>query len=113
MGGNHNCGSHKVLDVGLQSERTGLAWSRTALAFAVVGALLLHASTAKGNRLEELPGFLALSAATVTYLFSIVRYRAVARHAKCNCPTTSATAIRTLTGLTAFIACSRFLLLNC
>lgn len=52
----------EVIDVGLQSERTYLAWQRTALAFAGVGALLLYTGLSRGPALA-IPGGLGCSLA--------------------------------------------------
>jgi len=93
-----------VLDRGLQSERTRLAWSRTALSFAAVGALLLHTGTLTGHRLQELPGLLALGAAAATYLLGVGRYHATPRNARRDHPITSAGSVRVLAVLTALTA---------
>jgi uncharacterized membrane protein YidH (DUF202 family) len=90
-----------VIDSGLQAERTRLAWSRTALAFGAVGALMLHSGMSTGNRLHELPGLIALSSAAGTYLLGVFRYHATTRKVPRGQPMTSAGSIRTLTALTA------------
>jgi len=93
-----------VLDRGLQAERTRLAWSRTALSFAAVGALLLHIGTSPGHRLQELPGLLALCSAAATYLLGVGRYHATHRNVLREQPMTSAGSVRTLAGLTTLTA---------
>jgi uncharacterized membrane protein YidH (DUF202 family) len=90
-----------VLDRGLQAERTRLAWSRTALAFAAVGALMLHSAWSTHNRLHALPGIIALCSAAATYLLGVGRYHATNHKVARELPMTSAGAIRTLTALTA------------
>lgn len=93
-----------MLDSGLQAERTRLAWSRTALAFAGVGALLLHAGASTGDRLQELPGLIALCFAAVTYLLGVGRYHATPRNVAREQPMTSAGSVRLLTALTTLTA---------
>ncbi len=94
----------QVLDRGLQAERTRLAWSRTALSFAAVGALLLHANASTGYRLQELPGLLALCSAAATYLLGVGRYHATPRNAARDRPVTSAGSVRALAVLTTLTA---------
>ncbi len=94
----------QVLDRGLQAERTRLAWSRTALSFAAVGALLLHANASTGYRLQELPGLLALCSAAVTYLLGVGRYHATPRNVSREQPMTSAGSVRLLAALTTLTA---------
>jgi uncharacterized membrane protein YidH (DUF202 family) len=89
-----------VIDSGLQAERTRLAWSRTALAFAAVGALMLHSGMSTGNRLNQLPGLIALCSAAGTYLLGVGRYHATTRKVPRQQPMTSAGSVRTLTALT-------------
>jgi uncharacterized membrane protein YidH (DUF202 family) len=90
-----------VLDRGLQAERTRLAWSRTALSFAAVGALLLHNGITTGDRLHWVPGLLGLCSAAATYLLGVVRYHATNRRVPREESMTSVGAVRTLTALTA------------
>jgi uncharacterized membrane protein YidH (DUF202 family) len=90
-----------VLDRGLQAERTRLAWSRTALSFAAVGALLLHNGMSTGDRLHGLPGVIALCGAAATYLLGVGRYHATTRKVQRAQSITSAGAVGTLTALTA------------
>ena len=90
-----------MLDGGLQAERTRLAWSRTALSFAAVGALMLHTGMSTGNRLHELPGLIALCSAAATYLLGVSRYHGTTRKVPREQPMTSAGSVRTLTALTA------------
>lgn len=49
-----------VLDIGLQHERTALAWDRTALALMVVGALVIR-SVRELGWLWGLPGYLTVA----------------------------------------------------
>jgi uncharacterized membrane protein YidH (DUF202 family) len=90
-----------VLDRGLQAERTRLAWSRTALSFAAVGALLLHNAITTGDRLRGVPGLIALCSAAAAYLLGVSRYHATNRNVPREQSMTSAGAVRTLTALTA------------
>lgn len=90
-----------VIDSGLQAERTRLAWSRTALAFAAVGALMLHSGMSTAHRLHELPGLIALCSAAGTYLLGVGRYHSTTRKVPRQQPMTSAGAVRTLAGLTS------------
>jgi uncharacterized membrane protein YidH (DUF202 family) len=89
------------MDRGLQAERTRLAWSRTALSFAAVGALLLHNGVTTGDRLHWAPGILGLASAAATYLLGVSRYHATIRKVPRNQSMTSVGAVRTLTALTA------------
>lgn len=50
----------RVLDAGLQHERTALAWDRTALALLVVGTLTLRTGGAPFDALRHAPGYLTL-----------------------------------------------------
>lgn len=90
-----------MLDRGLQAERTRLAWSRTALSFSAVGALLLHNGITTGDQLRWVPGILGLCSAAATYLLGVGRYHATNRNVPRERSMTSVGAIRTLTALTA------------
>ena len=90
-----------MLDRGLQAERTRLAWSRTALSFAAVGALMLHSGMSTGDRLHQLPGLIGLCAAAATYLLGVRRYHDTNHKVSREQSMTSAGSIRTLAGLTA------------
>ena len=89
-----------MLDRGLQAERTRLAWSRTALSFSAVGALLLHNGVTTGDRLRWVPGIIGLSCAAATYLLGVIRYHATNRKVAREQSMTSAGAVRTVTVLT-------------
>lgn len=64
-----------VADPGLQAERTYLAWQRTGLAFAAVGALLLHVSSQQANRWGDVPGLFGLIVGASILAFALLRYR--------------------------------------
>jgi uncharacterized membrane protein YidH (DUF202 family) len=59
----------------LQSERTRLSWTRTALALAGVGALLAHAGRSIDGATTEWPGLVVLLMAAVEYGAGHRRYR--------------------------------------
>ncbi len=101
---NRRRGQRPVLDSGLQAERTRLAWSRTALDFAAVGALLLHTGMSTGHRLQELRGLLGLCYAAVTYLLGVRRYHATPRNVAREQSVTSAGSVRALAALTTLTA---------
>jgi uncharacterized membrane protein YidH (DUF202 family) len=62
------------LDPGLQAERTYLAWQRTGLGLAAIGALLLHSAIDGGQPLA-IPGALTLVVAAVLTARAQRRYR--------------------------------------
>jgi uncharacterized membrane protein YidH (DUF202 family) len=66
-----------VLDSGLQVERTRLAWSRTALSLAVIGALMLHPFGRHLSLHETIPGCVMLIFAGSTWWYGGRRYRTV------------------------------------
>lgn len=63
-----------VQDPGLQAERTRLAWSRTALALAVVGALELHPTRPDLSLLERTPAILTMLFAVACWIHGGRRY---------------------------------------
>ena len=63
-----------VADVGLQNERTSLAWFRTSLSFAGVGALLIRVSAGLSRPLPAALAAAALALSGVTLLTSATRY---------------------------------------
>ncbi|WP_424184628.1 DUF202 domain-containing protein [Actinokineospora sp. G85] len=66
----------RVLDPGLQAERTRLAWSRTALTAAACGALLLHAARSVAG---VVGGVVVLGLACALLVCGAARYRHVRR----------------------------------
>ncbi len=71
-----------VADVGLQSERTYLAWQRTGLSFAAVGALLVHAVGGLQHPLAVAPGVFGLAVGAVILFRALVRYRGAVEAAR-------------------------------
>lgn len=69
----------RVHDVGLQAERTRLAWARTALALAVVGTLELHVGRTDLALVNRIPGVLTLLTAAGCWAYGGRRYRRVIR----------------------------------
>jgi uncharacterized membrane protein YidH (DUF202 family) len=67
----------RVLDPGLQAERTRLSWSRTALALVVIGALMLHPFGRQLTVRQSLPGLTLLLFAGLTWWYGGWRYRRV------------------------------------
>ncbi|MBX6388167.1 MAG: DUF202 domain-containing protein [Frankia sp.] len=63
-------------DSGLQSERTYLAWLRTALSFAGLGALLLHSALSDRPALLA-PGILGMATGAALAVIARQRYRMV------------------------------------
>ncbi|GAC1343452.1 MAG: hypothetical protein NVSMB29_16150 [Candidatus Dormibacteria bacterium] len=64
----------QVPDVGLQNERTSLAWFRTGLSFAGVGALLLRSSDLLRLAVPGVLGALALAAGGAGLITAGLRY---------------------------------------
>lgn len=59
-------------DVGLQAERTSIAWERTALTLTVFSALVLHA--ANSQRLGQAPGLAGIAVALWLLMAAERRY---------------------------------------
>lgn len=70
-------GPAQVHDAGLQAERTRLAWARTALALAVVGALELHVGRSDLTLVDRIPGVVTLLAAAAFWFYGGHRYRRI------------------------------------
>jgi uncharacterized membrane protein YidH (DUF202 family) len=65
----------EVFDVGLQHERTALAWDRTALSLIVVAALSIRVAGGPLGELLHLPGYLAIGLGAALLWFGARRYR--------------------------------------
>jgi uncharacterized membrane protein YidH (DUF202 family) len=65
----------RVFDLGLQHERTALAWDRTGLSLMVVGALTLRSGGPPYDDLLHAPGYLALAVGGVLLWAGGRRYR--------------------------------------
>lgn len=63
-------------DLGLQAERTAMAWERTALGVGGVSALLLHDT---GSLVTKVPGLVGLVVALVLLILTQVRYEQTVR----------------------------------
>ncbi|MEO6144378.1 MAG: DUF202 domain-containing protein [Dermatophilaceae bacterium] len=70
-------GPAPAADVGLQTERTSIAWQRTALTLTAFSALVLHA--ANNERLGQAPGALGIAVALWMLLAADRRYAASVR----------------------------------
>lgn len=97
------------LDPGLQSERTAMAWQRTALGLGGVSALLLH--HAQQNRLAAIPGVIGMLTALGFLVMAERRYEhTVRRVASGNLPA-GAVAMLLIAAATVMLAVSALLLI--
>ena len=64
-----------VLDVGLQHERTALAWDRTGLSFLVVGTLTIRHTGMAPETLPAVVGYLAMAVGALLLAAGSRRYR--------------------------------------
>ena len=64
----------RVYDRGAQQERTELAWTRTAMAVVVVGALMLRVGALAGGPVLLIPGFVLLALGAIIFDRSARRY---------------------------------------
>lgn len=69
--------SDAVHDPGLQAERTRLAWSRTALALTVIGALELHPARADLLLVHRIPAVVTMLVALACWIHGGRRYQRV------------------------------------
>jgi len=90
------------VDPGLQAERTYLAWQRTGLAFAGVGALLLHSGLPDGTLLA-VPGAGGLLAGALLILRAQRRYRATSAAVRNAHPTSSLRLVASVAAVTTVL----------
>jgi len=69
-----------VADLGLQTERTSIAWQRTALTLTAFSALVLHA--ANSQRLGQVPGAMGIVVALWLLLAAERRYSVSVRRVR-------------------------------
>ena len=77
-----------INDQGMQAERTRLAWSRTALALAVIGALEIRIGRVDLPASDRLPGVLMFLLALAWWVYGGYRYRSVHRAVAAGRPVT-------------------------
>lgn len=90
------------VDPGLQAERTYLAWQRTGLAFAGVGALLLHSGLSDGTLLA-VPGAGGLLAGALLIIRAQRRYRAISAAVRNAHPTSNRRLVATVAAVTTLL----------
>ena len=96
-----------VQDPGLQAERTRLAWSRTALTLAVVGALELHPTRPDLSLVARVPALLTMLLAVAVWVYGGRRYlrvRAALEAGRSILPRHSTAALGLLVVLPAVVA---------
>lgn len=89
---------------GLQIERTQLAWGRTALAFAAVGALMTHLRPSVSGPLAFVPGMLIVLGAAVVYVVGRLRHRDLETAVRAGRSVTAQPALRIVVGCAAAAA---------
>lgn len=95
-------------DPGLQSERTALAWRRTALGVLANALLLIRAGLVGDHTLPLASGLVMLGAAGATQCFSVWRRRALSRAESAAAP---AAALAVLAAVTAGCAAAALLVI--
>lgn len=98
-----------AVDPGLQSERTAMAWQRTALGLGGVAALLLHQAT--GNPLTAAPGVAGMLVALVVLLVAEWRYEHTVRRVVTGQGAASPGLVRTMAFTSAGLAAAALVLL--
>ena len=94
-------------DAGLQSERTAMAWQRTALTMAGVSALTLR--HAEGDVLRSLPGLVGLVGAVGLLLVVDGRYLRMLRHVEQGSEPLGPHLVRALSLGSVLLACGALL----
>ncbi|KUL26924.1 YidH family protein [Actinoplanes awajinensis] len=90
------------VDPGLQTERTYLAWQRTGLAFAGVGALLLRSCLSDGTLLA-VPGAGGLLTGALLIIRAQRRYRATSAAVRNAHPTSNRRLVATVAAVTILL----------
>jgi uncharacterized membrane protein YidH (DUF202 family) len=65
----------QVADPGVQGERTYLAWQRTGLSFAAIGAALVQFGATGSQRASEAIGLYGIAIGTALVATAVLRYR--------------------------------------
>lgn len=98
-----------AIDPGLQSERTAMAWQRTALGLGGVAALLLH--EANGNPLTAAPGVAGMLVALVVLVVAERRYERTVRHVVAGRGAASPALVRTLAATSVALSVAALVLI--
>lgn len=95
-----------AIDPMLQSERTAMAWQRTALGVGGVGALLLHS----GLAVTAVVGGLGLLTALALLVLTETRYERIMSKVQAGEPASHAALMRTVSGAVVLLALAALLL---
>jgi uncharacterized membrane protein YidH (DUF202 family) len=98
-----------AIDPGLQSERTAMAWQRTALGLGGVAALLLH--QAKGDPLTAAPGVAGMLVALVVLVVAERRYERTVRHVVAGRGPASPALVRTMAATSVALSVAALVLI--